>query len=110
MLQSVEHHEARSTEQMFPLDQKLIKLRQTEEDKRDRDGQPAHYGHRDGFVTYNDKIYIPSSLRKDVMNWYHHYQQHPGASRMERTLGAVVYWPNMSKDIRRFCTTCEAHA
>ena len=58
-------------------------------------------------VTYNDKIYIPACLREEVMNWYHHYLQHPGASRMEKTIGAVVFWPNMSKNIRRLCTTCE---
>ena len=34
-------------------------------------------------LTYNKKIYVPSSLRKDVLNWYHHYLQHPGANRME---------------------------
>ena len=60
-------------------------------------------------VTYNDRIYIPSSLRKDTMNWYHHYLQHPGASRMERTLGSVVYWPGMSKDICQLCTTCKIY-
>ena len=26
---------------------------------------------------------------------------------MENTLGSVVYWPNMSKEIRRLCTTCK---
>ena len=57
--------------------------------------------------TYKDKIYIPASLREKVLNWYHHYLQHPGASRMENTLGSVVYWPNMSKEIRRLCTTCK---
>ena len=57
--------------------------------------------------TYKDKIYIPISLQEKVLNWYHHYLQHPGASRMERTLGSVVYWPGMSKDIHRLCTTCK---
>ena len=57
--------------------------------------------------TYKDKIYIPASLWEKVLNWYHHYLQHPGASRMENTLGSVVYWPNMSKEIRRLCTTCK---
>ena len=50
-------------------------------------------------LTYNKKIYVPSSLRKDVLYWYHHYLQHPGATRMEKPLGSVVYWPNMVKDI-----------
>ena len=57
--------------------------------------------------TYNNIIYIPTSLRENVLNWYHHYLQHPGATRMEKTLGSVIYWPNMSKDIRRLCTTCK---
>ena len=41
------------------------------------------------------------------MNWYYNYLQHPGVSKIEKTLGSVVYWPNMTKDIRRLCTTCK---
>ena len=57
--------------------------------------------------TYNNRIYIPISVREKLLNWYHHYLQHPGANRMERTLGSVVYWPNMSKEIFQLCTTCK---
>ena len=34
--------------------------------------------------TYNNRFYIPISLREKVLNWYHHYLQHPSASRMEQ--------------------------
>ena len=39
-----------------------------------------------------------------MLHWYHHSLQHSGVSRMEKSLGSVVYWPWMSKDIRRLCT------
>ena len=58
-------------------------------------------------TTYNNRIYIPHSLQRDTMNWYYHYLQYPGASRMEKTLDLVIYWPNMFKDIRCLCTTCK---
>jgi hypothetical protein len=35
-------------------------------------------------ITYDNKIYIPQSLRKRIVWWYHTYLQHPGIIRMER--------------------------
>jgi hypothetical protein len=37
-------------------------------------------------ITYENKIYIPQSLRKRIVWWYHTYLQHPGITRMEATL------------------------
>ena len=56
--------------------------------------------------TYEDRIYIPSEFREDVLNWYHHYLQHPGTFEMQNTLKGTIYWPQMSTDIQNFCTTC----
>ena len=111
------------TEEQFPLELERIAHEQNEDKElrklkeKDKKPTPSNTKHIPMIntkvindvevVTYNDRIYIPSSLWKDTMNWYHHYLQHPGASRMERTLGSVVYWPGMSKDIRRLCTTCK---
>ena len=48
---------------------------------------------------YEDRIYIPSKLREDVLNWYHHYLQHPGTQNAKYTSG-VIYLPKMSNDIQ----------
>jgi hypothetical protein len=37
-------------------------------------------------ITYENIIYIPQSLRKRILWWYHRYLQHPGIIRMEATL------------------------
>ena len=39
---------------------------------------------------YNDRIYIHTILWENVLNMYHHYLQHPSATRIERTVGLVV--------------------
>jgi hypothetical protein len=33
---------------------------------------------RSTVITYDNKIYIPISLRKRIVWWYHKYLQHPG--------------------------------
>jgi hypothetical protein len=40
---------------------------------------------RSTLITYDNKIYIPISLRKRIVWWYHTYLQHPGITRMEAT-------------------------
>jgi hypothetical protein len=46
-------------------------------------------------ITYKNKIYIPISLRKRIVWWYHTYLQHPGITRMEATLRKNITWPNL---------------
>jgi hypothetical protein len=40
-------------------------------------------------IAYDYKIYIPISLRKRIVWWYHTYLQHPGITRMEATLNRI---------------------
>ena len=35
---------------------------------------------------------LPTALRHRAISWYHHYLQHPGATRLKETLRAVMYW------------------
>ena len=39
------------------------------------------------------RIYVPKSLRHEVLTWYHHYLCHPGATRLEKTIAATMTWP-----------------
>ena len=37
-------------------------------------------------VLFNNKMYIPKSLRNQILDWYHVTLQHPGATRTEKTI------------------------
>jgi uncharacterized protein YdcH (DUF465 family) len=54
---------------------------------------------RSTVITYENKIYIPISLRKRIVWWYHTYLQHPGITRMEATLSQNLTWSNLKKDV-----------
>ncbi len=46
-------------------------------------------------ITYNKKIVVPSTLQKQVLNWYHSYLLHPGMTRTEETIIQHFYWHNI---------------
>ena len=49
-------------------------------------------------------------MQNRVIQWYHHYLQHPGTTRLEETIGAVMYWKDMRKHIQKhtkFCARCQ---
>ncbi len=48
----------------------------------------------------NGKMVIPKPLQRRAVNWYHHYLQHPGHTRLEETLNAAMYWKGMRNTIR----------
>jgi hypothetical protein len=53
-----------------------------------------------------NKIYIPISLRKRIVWWYHTYLQHPGITRMEATLRQNLTWSNLKKDVEAAVKNC----
>jgi hypothetical protein len=54
---------------------------------------------RSTVITYENKIYIPISLRKRILWWYHTYLQHPEITRIEATLRQNLTWSNLKKDV-----------
>jgi hypothetical protein len=54
---------------------------------------------RSTLIAFNNNIYIPISLRKSIVWWYHTYLQHPGITRMEATLRQNLTWPNLRKNV-----------
>jgi hypothetical protein len=50
-------------------------------------------------ITYDNKIYIPQSLRKRIVWWYHTHLKHPWITHMEATLRKNLTWPNLRKDV-----------
>ena len=54
---------------------------------------------KDGILTKvlnkDGKLVIPKSSQHRAVSWYHHYLQHPGNTRLEEMLRAVMYWTNI---------------
>jgi len=56
----------------------------------------------------DEKLIIPHSLQHRALSWYHHYLQHPGHSRLEETMKAVMYWKGMRSTIRKYVKACKS--
>jgi hypothetical protein len=56
----------------------------------------------------NGKVMIPTSLWHGAVNWYHHYLQHPGHSRLEEMMRSVMYWKGMRTTIRKYVKSCRS--
>jgi len=53
------------------------------------------------------KYIVPSSdLQSRTIQWYHHYLQHPGHTRLEETISAALYWPGMRSQVRSHVKRC----
>ena len=42
-------------------------------------------------ICYDRKIYVPQSMRRRVLNWYHFYLNYPSGSRLEKKPREVCY-------------------
>ncbi len=45
------------------------------------------------------KLVIPTPLQRQATIWYHHYLQHPGHTRLEGMMSAMIYWKGMQTTI-----------
>ena len=62
---------------------------------------------RYNIIYYNDKIVVPKTLQKRVVNWYHEILCHPGINRTEQTIRQHLTWPKLEDDFARVCKTCD---
>jgi hypothetical protein len=53
-------------------------------------------------------LVIPKLLQVRTVNWYHHYLQHPGHTRLEETMNAAMYWKSMRTTIRSITKSCRS--
>jgi hypothetical protein len=53
-------------------------------------------------ILLNDKIYIPKTLRKEIIKWYHTALHHPGIVRTEKYIKSYLTWPGMRTDIEKY--------
>ena len=54
------------------------------------------------------KYIVPGKeLQSRIIQWYHHYLQHPGHTRLEATISLALYWPSMRTQIRQHVKRCD---
>ena len=59
-----------------------------------------------GLIVRNDKIVIPKTLQRRVMEWYHWYLYHPGETRTENTIRLHYWWDKLRDTVHDVCTKC----
>jgi hypothetical protein len=55
----------------------------------------------------DNKLVIPKVLQRRAVEWYHHYLQHPGSTRLEETLRGSMYWKGMRRTVRAYVKNCK---
>ena len=58
---------------------------------------------------YKDKIVLPQSLVRLIIEWHHPNLNYTGTTRIFKTINEYFYFPNMEQSINKFvkqCTTC----
>ena len=58
-------------------------------------------------ITYKDKICVPKTLQKCMIQWYHEMLCHPGSTCTETTIAQHFYWKNLQKTVRDVCSKCD---
>jgi hypothetical protein len=64
---------------------------------------------RSAVINYDGEIYIPQSLIKRIVCWYHTYLQHQGITRMEAALRQNLVWTNLRKDVEAAGKSCHEY-
>ena len=57
-------------------------------------------------ITKHNKIVVPETLQKRMVQWYHLSLCHPGVTRMEQTIRQHFTWKNLKQDIEKVCKRC----
>jgi hypothetical protein len=60
-------------------------------------------------LCFKDKIVVPTSLMKWIVQWYHYLLCHPGINRTEETISQHFYRPKMREQIMNDILTCMCH-
>ena len=68
--------------------------------------------HRDGEFRFQGRIYVPLSIRHELLEEAHHskFAIHPGNNKMYHNIKRQYWWNGMKKDIAKYvarCMTCQ---
>ncbi len=59
-------------------------------------------------VCKDGRLVICKPLQVRAVKWYHHYLQHPGHTRLEEMMNAMMYWKGMCTTIRSLTKSCKS--
>jgi hypothetical protein len=59
-------------------------------------------------VCKDGQLVNPDPLQMCAVQWYHHYLQHPGHTRLEETMNAAMYWKGMRTTIQSLTKSCRS--
>ena len=57
-------------------------------------------------ICMKNKIVIPLSLQKEIVNWYHTQLCHPGETRTEQTIRQHFWFKNLREVVHNTCSKC----
>jgi hypothetical protein len=57
-------------------------------------------------IMFHQRIYVPCSLRSQVLKWYHNMLGHPGEQRTERTIRQNLVWPGLRTAVEKHVSCC----
>ncbi len=63
-------------------------------------------------VCKDGRLVIPKPLQVHAVKWYHHYLQHPGHTRLEKTMNTAMSWKGMRttiRSLRKSCKLCQVN-
>jgi hypothetical protein len=101
----------------FPISYTLIDHEQKKDKTLLKQAQTCSYSlkkfHGGGaticLLCFKDKIVIPTSLTKQIIQWYHYLLCHPSINRTEETIRQHFYWPKMRDQITNDVLTWASH-
>jgi hypothetical protein len=104
--------EVNQSEVVVPFDTKKIAI-EIEKEFPDCAGQPdkleRHWTFTEGLLYYLGKLFIPTSVRIDLLHDHHSVAQagHLGFQKTLNRLLPLYYWPTMRKDCYNFIKKCD---
>ena len=109
---------AENNEYFFPLNILRLKIEQQKELRNINSklstyilGRGSSYSKQDidevEIICYDSKIYVPQNLCRRVLDWCHFYLNHPGGSRLAKTIPEVFYWKGLVAQAKLFVKTCK---
>ena len=70
----------------------------------------GHLSVSEGMLLYDDRIFVPKSMRHDVLTKLH--AGHQGVTKCRKLAQETVFWPGLSDDIKKVvesCQQCQEH-
>src|SRR5882672_10211816 len=102
-------------EKAYTNDKLYSKILKASQINNNKEGNYPQYQIRDGLIYFEDwngnfRLCVPDSLCLTVMSKVHNVlteSAHGGHAKTYNRIASTYYWPKMSRDIKRYVSTCD---